>query len=86
MLSGERVKLQLAHTELSHGRAFIVRAYLLRTHEMLFDVLTQAYRVLGGVPRRWIFDSMKTAVERIGQGPAGQCPVLGLSQPLTVRA
>jgi transposase len=72
VLGGERVKLQVAHTKLSHSRAFIVRAYLLQTHEMLFDALTQAFRVLGGVPRRGIFDNMKTAVDRIGAGKARQ--------------
>ena len=54
VLGGERTKLQVAHTKLSHSRAFIVRAYLMQTHEMLFDALTQAFRVLGGVPRRGI--------------------------------
>jgi hypothetical protein len=39
---------------------------------MLFDALTQAFRVLGGVPRRGIFDNMKTAVDRIGSGKARQ--------------
>lgn len=72
LLGGERVKLQVAHTKLSHSRAFIVRAYLLQTHEMLFDALTQAFRVLGGIPRRGIFDNMKTAVDRIGAGKARQ--------------
>ena len=72
VLGGERVKLQVAHTKLSHSKAFIVRAYLLQTHEMLFDALTQAFRVLGGVPRRGIFDNMKTAVDRIGAGKARQ--------------
>ena len=62
----------MAHTKLSHSRAFIVRAYPLQTHEMLFDALTQAFRVLGGVPRRGIFDNMKTAVDRIGSGKARQ--------------
>jgi transposase len=57
LLAGERTKLQVAHTKLSHSRAFIVRAYPLQTHEMLFDALTQAFRVLGGVPRRGIFVS-----------------------------
>ena len=57
VLGGERTKLQAAHTKLSHSRAFIVRAYPLQTHQMLFDALTQAFRVLGGVPRRGIFDS-----------------------------
>jgi len=72
ILAGERVKLQVAHTKLSHSRAFIVRAYLLQTHEMLFDALAQAFRVLGGVPGRGIFDNMKTAVDRIGSGKARQ--------------
>jgi transposase len=72
LLGGERTKLQVAHTKLSHSRAFTVRAYLLQTHEMLFDALTQAFRVLGGVPRRGIFDNMRTAVDRIGTGKARQ--------------
>ncbi len=72
LLGGERVKLQAAHTKLSHSKAFIVRAYPLQTHEMLFDALTQAFRVLGGVPQRGIFDNMKTAVDRIGVGKARQ--------------
>jgi len=72
VIAGERTKLQAAHTKLSHSRAFIVRAYPLQTHEMLFDALTQAFRVLGGVPKRGIFDNMKTAVDRIGTGKARQ--------------
>ena len=72
VLGGKQTKLQVAHTKLSHSRAFIVRAYLLQTHEMLFDALTQAFRVLGGVPRRGIFDNMRTAVDRIGTGKARQ--------------
>ena len=76
VLGGERAKLQAAHTKLSHSKAFIVRAYPLQTHEMLFDALTQAFRVLGGVPQRGIFDNMKTAVDRIGVGKARQVNAL----------
>jgi transposase len=72
IIGGKQTKLQVAHTKLSHSRAFTVRAYLLQTHEMLFDALTQAFRVLGGVPKRGIFDNMKTAVDRIGTGKARQ--------------
>ena len=72
VLDGKVTKLQVAHTKLAHSRAFIVRAYLLQTHEMLFDALTQAFRVLGGVPQRGIFDNMKTAVDKIGTGKARQ--------------
>jgi transposase len=67
-IGGERVKLQVAHTKLSHSRAFVVRAYLLQTHEMLFDAHWHAFRVFGGVPSRGIYDNMKTAVDRVGRG------------------
>jgi transposase len=72
IIAGKQTKLQVAHTKLSHSRAFTVRAYMLQTHEMLFDALTQAFRVLGGVPQRGIFDNMKTAVDRIGSGKVRQ--------------
>ena len=52
-----------------HG---VTECYPLQTHEMLFDALTQAFRVLGGVPRRGIFDNMKTAVDKVGTGKARQ--------------
>jgi len=68
MLGGERTKLQVAHFKLSHSRAFLVRAYLLQTHEMLFDAHHHAFRVLGGVPRRGIYDNMRTAIDRLGRG------------------
>jgi transposase len=72
ILQGERTKLQVAHTKLAHSRAFVVRAYLLQTHEMLFDAHCHAFRVLGGVPRRGIYDNMRTAVDRIGSGKERQ--------------
>ncbi|USQ74192.1 IS21 family transposase (plasmid) [Roseomonas mucosa] len=71
-VGGKRIKLQAAHTKLSHSRAFVVRAYKLQTHEMLFDALAEAFRVLGGVPRRGIFDNMRTAVDRVGTGKVRQ--------------
>ena len=71
-IGGKRVKLQAAHTKLAHSRAFVVRAYRLQTHEMLFDALAEAFRVLGGVPRRGIFDNMRTAVDRVGTGKVRQ--------------
>jgi transposase len=70
LIAGERVKLQVAHFKLSHSRAFILRAYPLQTHEMLFDAHNRAFAVLGGVPRRGIYDNMKTAVDRVRLGKA----------------
>lgn len=57
VLGGERTKLQMAHIKLSHSRAYLLRAYPLQTHEMLFDAHWHGFRVLGGVPGRGIYDS-----------------------------
>jgi transposase len=71
-LADERTKLQMAHIKLSHSRAFLLRAYPLQTHEMLFDAHWHAFRVFGGVPERGIYDNMKTAVDRVGRGKERQ--------------
>jgi transposase len=68
VLGGERTKLQVAHFKLSHSRAFLLRAYPLQTHEMLFDAHNHAFEVLGGVPRRGIYDNMRTAVDKVRRG------------------
>ena len=72
IIGGERTKLQVAHFKLSYSRAFILRAYPQQTHEMLFDAHNHAFRVLGGVPRRGIYDNMRTAVDKIGRGKERQ--------------
>lgn len=72
IIDGDRTKLQVAHIKLSHSRAFVLRAYLLQTHEMLFDAHWHAFRVFGGVPARGIYDNMRTAVDRVGRGKERQ--------------
>jgi transposase len=72
VLGGERTKLQMAHIKLSHSRAFLLRAYPLQTHEMLFDANWHGFRVFGGVPGRGIYDNMKTAVDLVGRGKERQ--------------
>ena len=72
VIGGERMKLQVAHFKLAYSRAFIVRAYRQQTHEMLFDAHNHAFRVLGGVPRRGIYDNMRTAVDKVGRGKQRQ--------------
>ncbi|MFZ7321431.1 IS21 family transposase, partial [Comamonas jiangduensis] len=37
-------------------------------HEMLFDAHNHAFAVFGGIPRRGIYDNMRTAVDRVGRG------------------
>jgi transposase len=68
IIGNERMKLQVAHAKLAYSRAFIVRAYLLQTHEMLFDAHNHAFRMFGGVPRRGIYDNMRTAIDKVGRG------------------
>jgi len=68
MINGVNTKLQVAHFKLSYSRAFIIRAYLLQTHEMLFDAHYHALTALGGIPERGIYDNMKTAVDKVGRG------------------
>jgi transposase len=68
VIDGERSKLQIAHAKLCYSRAFVLRAYLLQTHEMLFDAHNHAFALWGGVPRRGIYDNMSTAVDRVGPG------------------
>lgn len=55
------------HIKLSHSRAFLVRAYLLQTHEMLFDTHWHGFRVFGGITERGIYDNMRTAVDCVGR-------------------
>ena len=68
VLGNQNTKLQIAQFKLSHSRAFILRAYILQTHEMLFDAHQHAFRVFGGIPERGIYDNMKTAVDKVGRG------------------
>lgn len=60
-----RNKVQLAHMKLCASRAFWLVAYPSQGHEMLFDAHTRCLTGLGGVPRRGIYDNMKTAVDRV---------------------
>ena len=35
---------------------------------MLFDAHTRSFTALGGIPRRGIYDNMKTAVDKVNKG------------------
>ncbi len=68
VIGGVWRKVQLAHLKLCYSRAFVVQAYPAQSHEMLFDAHTRAFAALGGIPRRGIYDNMKTAVDRVKKG------------------
>lgn len=67
-IAGIRRRLEVAHIKLAHSRAFWVIAYPTQSHEMLFDAHAQAFAAFGGVPRRGLYDNMKTAVDKVGHG------------------
>lgn len=67
-IGGIRRRLEVAHLKLAASRAFLLVAYHAQAHEMLFDAHARAFTVLGGVPRRGIYDNMKTAVDKVGAG------------------
>ena len=67
-VGGLRRRLEVAHTKLAASRAFWLVAYPSQAHEMLFDAHTRAFGAFGGVPRRGIYDNMKTAVDQVGRG------------------
>ena len=64
VIGGIHRKILAAHTKLCASRAFWLTAYPTQSHEMLFDAHTRAFTALGGVPRRGIYDNMKTAVDK----------------------
>lgn len=67
-IGGLRRRLEVAHVKLNSSRAFWLVAYPTQSHEMLFDAHARAFAAFGGVPRRGIYDNMKTAVDKVGRG------------------
>lgn len=61
-------RMQVSHLKLCASRAFWLVAYPSQGHEMLFDAHTRSFTALGGIPRRGIYDNMKTAVDRVNKG------------------
>jgi transposase len=70
MIGGVHYRMQVAHMKLCSSRAFFMVAYPSQGHEMLFDAHTRCFAAFGGVPRRGIYDNMKTAVDKVGRGKA----------------
>jgi transposase len=68
VIGGVWRKILAAHLKLCASRAFVLSAYPTQSHEMLFDAHTRAFTALGGIPRRGIYDNMKTAVDKVKTG------------------
>ncbi len=70
VIGGVWRKIVVAHLKLCYSRAFVIQAYPTQSHEMLFDAHAKAFAALGGIPRRGIYDNMKTAVDKVKKGKA----------------
>ena len=68
VIGGIYRKIQVSHMKLCASRAFWLVAYPSQGHEMLFDAHTRSFAALGGIPRRGIYDNMKTAVDKVNKG------------------
>ncbi len=70
VIGGVWRRILAAHMKLCASRAFMLAAYPSQGHEMLFDAHTRCFTALGGIPKRGIYDDMKTAVDKVGAGEA----------------
>ena len=68
VVDGIYYRLQVSHMKLCASRAFWLVAYPSQGHEMLFDAHARSFAALGGIPRRGIYDNMKTAVDKVKNG------------------
>ena len=68
VIGGVWRKLMASHLKLCASRAFVVQAYPTQSYEMLFDAHTRSFTALGGIPKRGIYDNMKTAVDKVNKG------------------
>jgi transposase len=67
-LSGVVQTIKVAHFRLAYSRQMFVVAYPRETQEMVLDAHSQAFAVFGGVPKRMIYDNLKTVVDAIFVG------------------
>jgi transposase len=65
VLDGVTITVKVAQVRLCHSRMLFVRAYMRESQEMVFDAHEKAFQFFKGVPKRGIYDNMKTAVETV---------------------
>ena len=68
ILAGERETVQLFILRLNYSKARFVMAFPFQKQEAFFEGHNQAFRFLGGIPRRLTYDNLKTAVYKILSG------------------
>ena len=67
-LGGVVQTIKVAHFRLSYSRQMFVVAYPRETQEMVLDAHNQAFAYFGGVPKRMVYDNLKTVIDAIFAG------------------
>jgi transposase len=67
-LAGMPSTVKVAQIRLCYSRLFLCIAYPRETQEMVFDAHARGFEFFGGVPKKGIYDNMKTAVTTIRRG------------------
>jgi transposase len=68
ILTGKQVAVQFFMMRLNYSKARFVMVFPFQKQEAFFEGHNQAFRFLGGVPRRLTYDNLKTAVYKILAG------------------
>ena len=68
VLGGVLQTIKVAHFRLSYSRKMFLVAYPRETQEMVLDAHTRAFAYFSGVPKRMIYDNLKTVVDAIFVG------------------
>ena len=67
-LGGVVQTIKVAHFRLAYSRQMFVLAYPRETQEMVLDAHSKAFAFFGGVPKRMVYDNLKTVVDAIFVG------------------
>lgn len=68
VLDGVVQTIKVAHFRLAYSRQMFVVAYPRETQEMVLDAHSQAFAFFGGVPKRMVYDNLKTVVDAVFVG------------------
>jgi transposase len=72
VLGGASTPIKVAHFRLAYSRQMFVVAYPREAQEMVLDAHNRAFAFFGGVPRKVIYDNLKTVVDAVFAGKERQ--------------
>ena len=72
VMGGTTTTIKLAHFRLAYSRQMFVVAYPREAQEMVLDAHNRAFAFFGGVPRKVIYDNLKTVVDAVFAGKERQ--------------